>query len=47
MTIQSKKTSTTRGTRGTRGTTRGSGSSDSIDIKSLWEQDKVFNTFFF
>ncbi|CAB4399969.1 unnamed protein product [Rhizophagus irregularis] len=41
MTIQSKKTSTTRGTRGTRGTTRGSGSSDSIDIKSLWEQDKL------
>jgi len=29
--------------RGTRGTTRGSGSSDSVDIKSLWEQDKVYN----
>ncbi|RIA89531.1 SPOC like C-terminal domain-containing protein [Glomus cerebriforme] len=25
----------------TRGTTRGSGSSDSVDIKSLWEQDKL------
>ena len=39
MTIQSKKPTTSRGTR------RGSGSSDPVDIKSLWEQDKVFNKY--